>query len=130
MKFLLVLALAVVAVSARPSDSEIDWSGVVPIWQIKAQEEGTPIDVSRDRRIVNGEKAEPHQFPYQTATLIVTATGAGLCGGSVIRLVSFKINLTHFNNFFITVPEQPSLQLIAPLVQSLLTQSSLELTTD
>jgi secreted trypsin-like serine protease len=84
MKFFLALVLAVAAVSARPAESEIDWANVVPFWQMKAMEDGTPIKVQTDRRIVNGEQATPHQFPYQTAVLINTATGAGLCGGSVI----------------------------------------------
>jgi hypothetical protein len=85
MKFIFALVLAVAAVSARPAESEVDWTNVIPMWQLKAQEEGTVIDIKRDRRIVNGSPATPHQFPYQTAVLILTATGAGLCGGSVIR---------------------------------------------
>lgn len=38
----------------------------------------------RSGRIVNGDEATPHQFPYQVAVLSHSATGAGLCGGSVI----------------------------------------------
>lgn len=38
----------------------------------------------RDRRIVNGEIATPHQFPYQVALLSTMDQGVGLCGGAVI----------------------------------------------
>jgi len=38
----------------------------------------------RDGRIVNGEIAAAHQFPYQVAILVQRAAGSSLCGGSVI----------------------------------------------
>lgn len=65
MKFLLAFVLVVASVSARPAESEIDWTDVIPIWQLKAKENRTPFNVQRDRRIVNGQPAAPHQFPYQ-----------------------------------------------------------------
>lgn len=65
MKFFLALVLAVVAVSARPAESEIDWTNVVPIWELNNKEAGISVDIKRDRRIVNGSPAAPHQFPYQ-----------------------------------------------------------------
>lgn len=70
MKFLLVLTVAVIAVSAKPADSHIDWTNVVPIRDLLLKGAPTPIkfedsSVQRDRRIVNGQTADPHQFPYQ-----------------------------------------------------------------
>jgi hypothetical protein len=71
MKFVVLLALAFVAVSARPADQEVDWSSVFPLrdlLRVDAAHVGPTFEeptVQRDRRIVNGEKAEPHQFPYQ-----------------------------------------------------------------
>lgn len=70
MKFVLLFALAFVAVSARPSESEVDWANVISMADLLRKQ---PIfeassDVQRDRRIVNGQTADPHQFPYQVKT--------------------------------------------------------------
>lgn len=71
MKFVVVLVLAISAVSARPADSEIDWANVVPVSNLLQSAAFKPIyqesSVQRDRRIVNGQTAGPHQFPYQVS---------------------------------------------------------------
>jgi secreted trypsin-like serine protease len=79
---LFILAVLVALASAN---DQVDWSQVRPINELLndyVNENKAP--APRDRRIVNGQPAEPHQFPYQVALLINSPTGTGLCGGSVI----------------------------------------------
>lgn len=59
---LIILAVLVALVAAN---DQVDWSQVRPIEQLLndfVEENNAP---PRERRIVNGDKAEPHQFPYQ-----------------------------------------------------------------
>lgn len=68
MKTFAVLLLAVAAASA-----EIDWANVKPVMMMDGFWDGrdSKIAASADRngRIVNGEIAAPHQFPYQVSWL-------------------------------------------------------------
>jgi hypothetical protein len=99
--------------------AEIDWANVKPVHEIEGFWEGRDLALrslfassssSRNGRIVNGQEATPHQFPYQVLSdqssifiifitffffqcqvaLVTTfgADGAGLCGGSVISTTS------------------------------------------
>ncbi|KAJ8875278.1 hypothetical protein PR048_023173 [Dryococelus australis] len=43
-----------------------------------------PADVSADSRIIGGNVAESHSFPYQVALLVPTGNGTNFCGGSLI----------------------------------------------
>ncbi|KAG5669287.1 hypothetical protein PVAND_017177 [Polypedilum vanderplanki] len=79
MKFLILLVTVVGFVAAE----QVDWSNVRPIHEV-LQDTLTRSAVTAERRIVNGQPAQPHQFPYQVALLISTLTGTSLCGGSVI----------------------------------------------
>lgn len=71
MKFLAVLFAAIAVASA---DSSVDWSIVKPVTEIDGFWDihdraffSSPARIARSRngRIVNGEIAGPHQFPYQ-----------------------------------------------------------------
>lgn len=90
MKFLVFL-LAVLTTSAVADFIEIDWSNVKPIKEYERFWTNKPLSLrppanyftrSRDRRIVNGNEATPHQFPYQAALLffIPSLGGSALCG--------------------------------------------------
>lgn len=105
MKAFAILFFAVVV------SAEIDWSNVKPITEIEGFWDGRDPELVKafsltkfNRRIVNGEIAAPHQFPYQVrgftqkfvrkfiflldlqVALLTTfgTAGTGLCGGSVI----------------------------------------------
>jgi hypothetical protein len=68
MKTFVILLLAAVAASA-----EINWDNVRPVmmmdgfWEGRSQKIAKTSD--RNGRIVNGEIAAPHQFPYQVSRL-------------------------------------------------------------
>ncbi|XP_070503354.1 transmembrane protease serine 9-like [Chironomus tepperi] len=77
---LFILAVLVALASANDF---VDWSHVRPMEQLLneyVKENAAP----RERRIVNGQPAAPHQFPYQVALLMSSASVTSLCGGSVI----------------------------------------------
>ncbi|KAL7020722.1 hypothetical protein ACKWTF_011623 [Chironomus riparius] len=100
---LFILAVLVALASAN---DEVDWSQVRPMHQLLndyVSENKAP--VPRDRRIVNGQPAAPHQFPYQVALLMNSASGTGLCGGSVISqnavLTAAHCTVTGVLNFLI-----------------------------
>jgi hypothetical protein len=68
MKFFAVLLLAVAA------SAEIDWDNVKPVMMMDGFWDGRdpffvktykPVEAQRNGRIVNGDIAAPHQFPYQ-----------------------------------------------------------------
>jgi len=101
---LFVLTLAVLATSSFAeafNNSHIDWSTVRPIvyypkfWDNKPAELRPPPSFFKsyerrarniEGRIVGGQIAQPHQFPYQVAlmTFIPELGGQGFCGGSLI----------------------------------------------
>ncbi|KAG5673913.1 hypothetical protein PVAND_003914 [Polypedilum vanderplanki] len=87
MKFVALFLTIFVAFATAEIDNQVDWSNVSPIFQLIKQRlderKNEPLQPP-NRRIVNGQEAEPHQFPYQIALLIQSPTGTGLCGGSVI----------------------------------------------
>jgi len=103
MKFL-VLALAVLASSSFADEFQnvdVDWSTVRPIAYYPKFWDNKPAtmrpsarffeDYERqfnqtEGRIVGGQIAQPHQFPYQVAILmfIPELGGSALCGGSLI----------------------------------------------
>jgi secreted trypsin-like serine protease len=89
MKFLVLLIAFVAAAAAE--NIEVDWSMVKPIREMPGFWDNKPAILQargksyiRDRRIVNGEIATPHQFPYQAGLLMSFPTGTGLCGGAFI----------------------------------------------
>ena len=95
MKLFVAILFAVLAASAQADEYDnIDWDKVVPVQDMPGWWDGRdiqPIVVNpRDRssRIVGGEIATPHQFPYQIALLTTFSAGTGLCGGSVISTVN------------------------------------------
>lgn len=63
---LIFVALFVACASAQ---LEVDWSNVAPVVQLLKQNLDSFKPASEalapERRIVNGEAAAPHQFPYQ-----------------------------------------------------------------
>ena len=61
---LFILAVLVALASAN---DQVDWSQVRPIHQLLNDyvNENKEAPAPRDRRIVNGQPAAPHQFPYQ-----------------------------------------------------------------
>jgi secreted trypsin-like serine protease len=72
---------------------DIDWSQVKPIsqfpeyWTIRGLVPPKPIEneyVEASPRIVNGNIANPGQFPYQVAIISRFSQGSGLCGGSIL----------------------------------------------
>ena len=103
------LFFALLAIVAAVSATEIDWSKVKPVEEFPGFWKGretlqklfefqkSRTQASRNSgRIVGGDIATPHQFPYQVAILATAADGVGLCGGSIITartiLVSIKFN--------------------------------------
>lgn len=74
--------------------ADIDWANVKPVMDMEGFWEGRDpalvrryqaAQSDRNGRIVNGEIAAPHQFPYQVALFTTFGSGGqGLCGGSVI----------------------------------------------
>jgi len=101
---LFVLAFALLATSLLAEElnhTDIDWSTVKPIvyypkfWDNKSPEYRPPISFfanyerqsrNLEGRIVGGQIAQPHQFPYQVAllTFIPDIGGQGFCGGSLV----------------------------------------------
>lgn len=96
MKTFLIFTLAVVAASAN---ADVDWSNARPIehypkfWADKPASLHPPQSffdqVDRERiesRIVGGNIAEAHQFPYQAGLLLFIPSlgGNALCGGTLI----------------------------------------------
>jgi chymotrypsin len=95
---LAILCALVAAVAAFPAPEKIDWSAdVVPIEEHPEFLARYPIyktlfpegQASGSNRIVGGENATPHQFPYQCALLLQMTGGLALCGGSIISPVSY-----------------------------------------
>jgi secreted trypsin-like serine protease len=90
----LFVLLLVCATSAFAENSEIDWSGVRPIEEYSWFWENKPASIRpteellnrRRARIVNGDIATPHQFPYQAGLLFNFAGGTALCGGALIHV--------------------------------------------
>ena len=110
--------LALLAVVAAVSASEIDWSKVKPIEEFPGFWKGREslqklyeFQKSRtqnsrqtpDSRVTGGQIATPHQFPYQVAILAAGADGVGLCGGSIInaRTILVKILQIFLCNLFL-----------------------------
>lgn len=64
-----------ILILAAAASAEIDWANVKPVTMMDGFWEGRNpvITVTSDRngRIVNGEIAAPHQFPYQVSWLKV-----------------------------------------------------------
>lgn len=93
MKFLL-LALLAVAASAEIDYSapewNVDWSKAVPIEDMPGFWDGRDLPAAifasneRSSRIVGGVEVVHGEHPYQASILMTFATGAGLCGGSLI----------------------------------------------
>lgn len=103
MKFF-VLVFALLATSSFADEFanvDVDWSTVKPIvyypnfWDNKSPDLRPPASFFKnyDRqarlptgRIVGGQIAQPHQFPYQVAllTFLPSVGGTGFCGGSLI----------------------------------------------
>lgn len=95
MKLFASVLFAVLAVSANADMwDNIDWDKVVPVqdlpgfWDGRDIQQKTVKSIQRSPRIVGGEIANPHQFPYQIALLTSFGAGTGLCGGSIISSVS------------------------------------------
>ena len=97
MKFFLAVLIAVCGLAAAsefPEYDNIDWDKVVPVQDMPGfWDDKDPMLIPdkslRNGRIVGGEIAAPHQFPFQVALLVTFGAGQGLCGGSVIGAVSF-----------------------------------------
>jgi chymotrypsin len=97
---LLVLALFATSAFAEEYENvDIDWSNVRPIeyhpkfWDDKPASIRPPAsfftdyESNRNSRIVGGNIASPHQFPYQVALLVFLSSAGGtvLCGGSLVN---------------------------------------------
>lgn len=117
---LLILAFFVTFALAN---EEVDWSRIRPIEDLyKDFMSNKPALGERDRRIVNGETAAPHQFPYQVkfdyflclkviypffqvAIIMNSLLSSSLCGGSVISqfavLTAAHCTITNVRNFLI-----------------------------
>jgi len=101
---LFVLGFALLATSSFADEfinADVDWSTVKPIiyyprfWDNKSPELRPPASFFENYerearhpsgRVVGGQIAQPHQFPYQVAllTFIPDLGGQGFCGGSLI----------------------------------------------
>ncbi|XP_050313395.1 brachyurin-like [Anthonomus grandis grandis] len=80
MKFA-VIALVCFASTFVAADEEfLDWGRITPR-HVTVEPIGPPEPVVPDSRIVNGQVAARHQFPYQVALII---NNGGFCGGSII----------------------------------------------
>lgn len=95
MKLLSLITLAILASLATADQwDNIDWNKVVPVedlpgfWDNKSPFVKSKY-ASKGGRVVGGNIAAPHQFPYQAAILLNFAEGVALCGGSVISSVRF-----------------------------------------
>lgn len=99
---LFVIAVGSVGFSAA-ENTDIDWSTVRPLWQIKEWQDKHPAHMKlvreqglleRERpvrfgigiggRITGGHEAARHQFPYMAGLVTHMNTGNGFCGGSII----------------------------------------------
>ena len=111
MKLIVVVLLTIFSavVSANEYDN-IDWTKVIPIQELPGfwdNREIKPVVVnSRDRssRITGGEIVPPNSLPMQVALMVTAAPGIGLCGGTIISVVSLKYSVSlymfFFNSFF------------------------------
>ncbi|XP_070491145.1 brachyurin-like [Chironomus tepperi] len=93
---LLILAIFAVAVASAvenydgPEYDPVDWSRVVPVYDLPGFWEGTvyeklaPKSNPRSSRIVGGHEVVPHSHPYQVYLLLELLLGTSACGGSVI----------------------------------------------
>uniref|UniRef100_A0A182RTW8 Peptidase S1 domain-containing protein n=1 Tax=Anopheles funestus TaxID=62324 RepID=A0A182RTW8_ANOFN len=83
-----LLVAVLCGVSALPTKIDIDWSQVRPIEEFDHVKAHLPVNRNSpgtpQRRIVNGQEANPGQFPYQVALLGQFEGGIGLCGASII----------------------------------------------
>lgn len=99
MKLLLIVLLAVTGLAAAADNTDIDWSTVRPLWQIKEWQDkhpahmeivrksgmlDTPVKYGPGGRITGGMEAARHQFPYMVGVVTHLASGNGFCGGSLI----------------------------------------------
>uniref|UniRef100_A0A1L8DQN6 Putative trypsin-like serine protease n=1 Tax=Nyssomyia neivai TaxID=330878 RepID=A0A1L8DQN6_9DIPT len=98
MKTFIVLCLSLFAVATATDDTHIDYSQVKPLWEIPTWQERHPglMEIVRAQkklpriqygpagRIVGGQYADRHQFPYQVALFLHFADGTGFCGGSLL----------------------------------------------
>ncbi|CRK90518.1 CLUMA_CG004155, isoform A [Clunio marinus] len=86
-------------------NNSFDWSTVKPLWEIKEWREAHPERAAllsgskspRMPRIINGELANPNDFPYVAGVLLHFDTGNSWCGGSLIsrRFVLTAANCVH-----------------------------------
>lgn len=99
MKLFLAVLFATSALAVA-DNTDIDWSTVKPLWQIKEWQDMFPAKMAmiRERglldnpktfqfpsgRIAGGLEAERHQFPYQVGVVTHLASGNGFCGGSLV----------------------------------------------
>lgn len=98
MKLIVCVLLAVVGV-AIATNTDIDWTTVRPLWQIKewqdkhpahmkiVRESGlleTPVTYGPGGRIAGGMAAAENQFPYMAGIISQLTTGNGFCGGSLV----------------------------------------------
>lgn len=98
----LILAVLLVSVGVALADNtDIDWSKVEPLWQIKAWQDMHPthMDIIRNSglleksisygpsgRIAGGSEAARHQFPYQAGIITHITQRNGFCGGSLVSI--------------------------------------------
>lgn len=102
MKLFVTVLFAFMATAAFADDTTIDWSQVKPVTQLPGFWAGRDIHfqpipqktIERNGRIVNGQIATQHQFPYQVAVLTAFPQGTGLCGGSVLN-ANFVLSAAH-----------------------------------
>ena len=110
MKLFVSILLAVCALTAANSDfkeyENLDWSKIVPVQDMPGFWDGRDLKPASEAertsaRIVGGQQAAAHQFPFQVALLTTFAGNhQGLCGGSIIGNVSlfeFRHICNHFN---------------------------------
>lgn len=86
---------------AQTGNTDIDWSTVRPIYEFPEWQDSHPghmrllrkdelmektkeMSFGPSGRIVGGQEADRHQFPYQVGLVLHLATGNGWCGGSLI----------------------------------------------
>lgn len=98
MKLFVVLLLAVAGLAAA-ENTDIDWSTVRPLWQIKEWQDkhpahmeivnksgilNHPVNYGPNGRIAGGFEADRHQFPYMVGVVTHLTGGNGFCGGSLV----------------------------------------------
>lgn len=101
MKFFVVVLCAFVGLAAAAENTDIDWSTVRPVYELKEWQDAHPGHMRLMRqadamekmqkmrfgptgRIVGGGEAARHQFPYQVGLVLHFDTGNGWCGGSLV----------------------------------------------